>query len=346
MDTINFLRDAVRVPGLPGHEREVAERIAEAFGPLMDEVAIDPMNNVTARCGSLGPRILVAAHLDEIGLVVRGIEEDGALRITKSGGVDPRILPAAEVTVWGAGGPMLGIVGAKSPHLLTAKERGEAVQMDDLFVDLGMGADRVRETVRVGDHVTLTGPVVELANGRIAAKTLDDRAGVAAMLVAAEELSKLKHSAQALFVATAQEETSFLGALTAGYAHAPDVAIAIDVTHGAGPGTGKWESHPMDKVVIDFGPSIHPELVKRALDTAKRNGIECNGSVSTGATWTDADPLHLVRDGVPSVLLSIPLRYMHTTVETIDTAVIEQCGRLIALFIRDLAADWGDIEWF
>lgn len=343
---MDFLREVARTPGLPGHERAVAAFIAEAFAPLADEVSIDPMNNVTARCGSGGPRILVAAHLDEIGLIVRGIEDDGSLRVTGNGGVDPRILPAAEVTVWAKGGPLTGIIGAKPPHLLSEADRAKAVQMTGVHVDLGMSAERVKQLVRVGDMAQLTGPTVELANGRFASKTMDDRAGVAAMLVAAMELNRLKHGAEALFVATAQEEVSFGGALTAGHRLAPDMAIAIDVCHGAGPGTGKWEAHPLDKLVVCQGPSLHGGLTKRLRETAKRNGIDINLSTSSGATSTDADPLHLLRGGIPSVLLSVPLRYMHTTVETLDSAVIEQCGRLIALFIRDIAQDWGDIEWY
>ena len=346
MNTVDFLREVTAMPGLPGHEHAVSAHIARTFAPLADDVRVDGMNNVTARCGDAGPRIVVAAHQDEIGLCVRKIEEDGALRIASSGGVDPRILPAAKVHVWAKDGELIGFVGAKAPHLLTEAERNEAAQMQDMYVDLGMSAEKVHALVRVGDMITLDGALIELANGRIASKTLDDRAGVAAMLCAAEELNKLKHNATALFVSTVQEEVSFLGGMTAGYAHAPDAAIAIDVTHGAGPGTGKWEAFPLTSLVLSCGPSIHAGLFARLKETAKRNGIDCNIEVTTGRTGTDADPLHLVREGIPSVLISIPLRYMHTTVETIDAKMIEQCGRLIALFIRDLAAEWGDIEWY
>ncbi len=346
MNTLSFLREVTRIPGLPGHERKAAEYIADAFRPHAAEVSIDRLNSVTARVGDTGPRVMVAAHLDEIGLVVRQIEADGSLRVTGNGGVDPRILPAAEVTVWAKSGPLQGIVGAKAPHLLTAADRKKAVQMADVHVDLGLSPERVQSLVRVGDMVQLTGPVTELANGRLASKTLDDRASVAAMLVAAEELNRLKFSATALFVSTAQEEVGAHGARTSGHRLAPDFAIAIDVTHGAGPGTGKWEAHPLDKPVIDRGPSLHRGLTQRLRDTAKQNGIDINLGVSSGATYTDADPLHLVREGVPTVLISIPLRYMHTTVETLDSAVIEACGRLIALFIRDIAEDWGNIEWY
>ncbi len=343
---MDFLREVTRTPGLPGHERAAADLIAAAFAPLADEVTIDPMNNVTARCGQGGPRIMISAHLDEIGLVVRAIEDDGALRVTGNGGVDPRILPAAEVTVWTKTGPLTGIVGAKAPHLLSEADRKKAVQMTDVHVDLGMSCERVKALVRVGDMVQLQGPLTALANGRLACKTMDDRASVAAMLVAAEELNKLRHGAEALFVSTCQEEVGLKGAKTAGHRHAPDMGIAIDVCHGAGPGTGKWEAHPLDKPVLDRGPALHPALVKRIRETAKRNGIELNLGVSNGPTHTDADTLHLVREGVPTVLLSVPLRYMHTTVETLDTAVIEQTGKLIALFIRDIAEEWGDIEWY
>ena len=346
MNTIDFLRDVTRLPGLPGHEHEVAAHVAEAFKPLADAIAIDPMNNVVARCGNAGPKILVAAHMDEIGLVVRGIEEDGALRLRQSGGVDPRILPAAEVKVWTKTGPLMGFIGAKAPHLLNETERMQATKLDDVYVDLGMPAEMVKEKVRFGDMVTLVAPMTALANGRYAGKTMDDRAGVAAMLVAAEELGKLKHGAQALFAATTQEEVGMIGAKAAGFSQKPDAAIAVDVTHGAGPGTGKWEAHPIDRLVIDRGPNINPELFRRLQKTAKDNGIDVNVGISNGRTHTDADALDLSNAGVPSVLISIPLRYMHTTVETLDAQMIEQCGKLMALFIRDIAADWGDISWY
>ena len=346
MNTVDFLRELTALPGLPGHEHEASAHIARAFEPLTDEVRVDLMSNVTARCGDSGPRILVAAHQDEIGLCVRLIEKDGSLRVSSSGGVDPRILPAGKVHVWAKGGVLTGFVGAKAPHLLTAEERDTAAQMQDMFVDLGMSAQRVHELVRVGDMITLDGPLTELANGRIACKTLDDRAGVAAMLCAAEELNKLKHGAQALFVSTVQEEVGLHGATTAGFSNAPDAAIAIDVTHGAGPGTGKWEAHPLTSLVLSRGPSIHPALFERLQKTAKDNGIDVNIEITRGRTGTDADGLNLVREGIPCVLISIPLRYMHTTVETIDTKLIQQCGKLIALFIQDLAAEWGGIAWY
>lgn len=346
MDIKGFLKEVTELPGLSGHERQAAERVADAFTPFADDVRIDRMNNVVARHGQGGPRVLITAHLDEIGLVVSGIEKDGCLRMAMSGGVDPRILPAAEVLVQAKDGALYGVIGAKPPHLLSAEDRKKAIQLKDLYIDMGMSPERVRELIRVGDQVALTGALTELSDGRLASKTMDDRAGVAAMLCCAEQLGRMRARAEALFVSASQEETHSVGATVSGYSLDPDVAIVIDVTHGAGPGTDKWEAFPLDKIVLGQGPSLHPELLRRVQKTAEKHHIECLVEITTGETWTDADPLHVTRAGVPTVLVQIPLRYMHTTVETLNEAVIEETGRLIALFIDDISRDWEDITWF
>lgn len=342
----DFLREITRIPGLPAYERDVARFVQGAFEPLVDDVRVDTMQNVIARTGQGGPRILVTAHQDEIGLVVTKIEKDGSLRMTRSGGVDPRILPACEVWVQAKDGALYGVVGAKAPHLLTEADRKKAIKLKDLYIDLGMSPERVRELVRVGDQVALAGPLTELAGGHLAAKTMDDRAGVCAMLCAAEQLRRFRARAEVLFVAASQEEVGSFGATVAGYSLEPDIVIAVEVTHGAGPGTGKWEAFPLDKVTLGKGPSLHPELLRRIQETAKRNHIDCLTEISTGTTWTDADPLQVSRAGVPCALVQIPLRYMHTTVEMLNESVIEEAGRLIALFIDDISRDWEGIQWF
>ncbi len=346
MDIARFLSEATVLPGLPGREAKVAEYIAAQFEPLADDVRMDVMHNVMARHGQGGPRILLAAHQDEIGLVVSRIEKDGALRLTRSGGVDPRILPASEVVVWTKGGPMMGIVGAKAPHLLTDDERKKNTELKDLFVDMGMAGGRVRETVRIGDMVTLTGAFQQLASGCAASKTMDDRAGVACMLCALEELTHLRARAETYFVATGQEEIGAGGALTAAYSIAPDIGIAIDVTHGEGPGTGKFDALPLDKVAVGKGPSLHAELTRRLQEAARKHKVDIAVEISDGHTWTDADAVGFVREGVPCVLVSIPLKYMHTTVETLKLDTIREAGRLIAHFIDDISRDWEAIAWY
>ena len=171
MDIEKFLERATALPGEPGYEAGVGGYLAEQFAPLADEVSVDPLQNVIARVGKGGPRVLICAHQDEIGLVVTRIEEDGCLRVTRNGGVDPRILPGMEVAVQAKSGPIYGVIGAKPPHLLTEKDREKALKITDLYVDIGYPAEKARELVRVGDMVVMLAKPIQLADGAMASKT-------------------------------------------------------------------------------------------------------------------------------------------------------------------------------
>ena len=216
MDLERFLCDAARIPGVSGNEARIGAWLAEQFRPLADEVSIDRMQNVIARVGSEGPKVIICAHQDEIGLVVTNIDDDGAIRFYRNGGVDPRILPGLEVEIQTRDGALYGVVGAKAPHLLTREEAGKPVNYETLHIDVGLPADEVRQKVRVGDPIVMLAESQSLANGRMAGKTMDDRASVAAMLIAAEELGRMKVKMQAYFVSTAQEEVGSYGAWAAG----------------------------------------------------------------------------------------------------------------------------------
>lgn len=345
MELEKFLREATREPGVSGYESGVGEYIAAQFAPLADSVKTDAMQNVVALVGNEGPKVMISAHQDEIGMVVTRIEDDGAIRLFRNGGVDPRILPGLEVEIQGSGGPVYGVIGMKPAQLQTAEELKKVVGFDDLFVDVGYSAGEVRRRVRVGDSVVMLAEPQLLADGAMASKTMDDRASVAAMLVAAEELRRMKVRMQVCFVASAQEEVGSYGAMTAAYGINPDWAIAIDVTHGEGPGTGRFQAHPLDRITIERGPLIHKALGRKLESTAKKYGIRYNLSAGGGLTWTDADSIQMVRGGIPTTLLSIPLRYMHTSVETLRLDVIRDAGRLMAMMIADMADEWEGFQW-
>ncbi|MEG1264484.1 MAG: M20/M25/M40 family metallo-hydrolase [Clostridia bacterium] len=345
MELQDFLRAITALPGLSGHEDVVGGAIAEAFEPFVQSVRVDKLKNVIAEMGDAGPRILVAAHQDEIGLVVMDIEEDGSVRFGCSGGVDTRILPAMQVVVDAQQGPLDGVIGAKPPHLLRPEDQKKAVQLKDLHIDLGLTGAQARARVRVGDRVRLVGPLVALADGRLAGKTLDDRACVAGMLEAAKRLHETRVKAQVAFVASTREEVGSYGAQTACWALEPDVAIAIDVTHGPMPGADKWQTFPLEKLAIAIGPNIHPALRARLVETATRNHIAFVDEPCAGVTPTDADPMQISREGVPTLLISVPLKYMHTTVEMLEEATLQELGRLLALFIGDIGRDWEAIKW-
>lgn len=346
MDLMERLGRLTQALGLPGYEEQAAGAVAEAFRELTPQVELDIMYNVVARMGQQGPHFMVTAHQDEIGLMVLSVEEDGCLRFTPLGGVDTRILPAMPVTVYARSGPLPGVVGAKPPHLLTPEDQKKAVQLKDLYIDLGLDAQTCRETVRPGDLAALTGPLVKLEDGRWAGKTLDDRACVCAMLAAAQWLKRLQAPAQVSFVAAVQEEVGSRGATTATWALEPDVAIVLDVTHGEAPGTDKWETFPLDKPTITIGPNVHPVLAQRLRQTAQDNGIAFSLEPCGHVTYTDAEVTQVSRAGVPTVLIGVPLKYMHTTVEMVQERTITEAGRLVALFIDELARGWEAIQWY
>ena len=346
LDIFKFMETASRLVGVPGYEMEIGAHFAGIFREYTDDVQIDALNSVIAKVGTAGPKVMVSAHHDEIGMMVHSIEDDGAVRMHRNGGVDPRILPAHEVSIIAKDGPIYGVVGAKPPHLLSEADRNTAVKFEDLYIDIGYPAEKVKELVRVGDPVVMLAKPVQLAGGRMASKTMDDRASVASMVIAMDMLKRIDAPAQAYFVASSQEEVGMKGAGTAAFAIDPDFAIAVDVTHAEGPGTGKWEAFPIEKMTIVSGPNLHPMLTKKAAEIADKWRIPYHREICAGMTGTDAAAIQIARGGVPTILLSVPLRYMHTTVETGKISVIEDVGKLIALFIDEIAREWEGLKWY
>ena len=345
MNIEEFLREAAGLPGVSGMELPVAEYIADAFRPYVDEVHITPLASVVARRKGKGPKVMISAHLDEIGMMVSKIEEDGCLRMQSVGGVDPRVLPGMRVRVYGKK-QVMGVVGATPPHLLSAKDRNSNYNFQDtLFVDLGMSADKVRKIVNVGDKVCFENRFTELKNGRYSMKTADDRACVAMMLKAAEILKDMKCDADVYFVASCQEEIGCIGAWTTGYEVNPDYAVAIDVCHAQTPGAPASRTKEIQDLVATKGPFIHPFLFKKLMEVAKDQNVKLQTSVATRGTGTDADRLSIVRGAVPSVLLSLPLKYMHTNVETFDMHALTEGARLLAHYMRAVDETWEEQLW-
>lgn len=346
LDIFDFMQTASRLTGVPGHEGEIGDYFAGLMAEYADEIRRDALGSVIARIGKGGPKVMISAHHDEIGMVVTAIEDDGCLRIHRNGGVDPRILPSMEVSVLTKSGPLYGVVGAKPPHLLSEADRNSIAKFEDLYVDIGFDAETARKKVRVGDMVVMLAKPVRLADGCMASKTMDDRASVASMLVAMKMLKRMNVQAEIYCVASSQEEVGCKGAKTAAFAVEPDFAIAVDVTHAEGPGTGKWEAFPIEKMTIVSGPNLHPALTKMAEKCADKWRIPYSREICGGMTGTDAAEIQVSRGGVPTILLSVPLRYMHTTVETGKIDVVTDVGRLMALFIDDVVGEWEDIKWY
>jgi endoglucanase len=339
-----FLEEVVARPGLSGNELPVALWLKEAFAPYCAETSIDAMQNMIARVPGVGggPRVYVTAHMDEIGLCVAGIEKDGSLRFVRIGGVDPRILPGGEVRVLTEDGPLVGVVGAKPPHLLSEADPKKNYKREDLYVDVGFSPEAVRARVRVGDRIQLVGPPVKLSGDRVASKSMDDRACIAVMWMAAEQLARMRLRADVYFVCATQEEVGSRGALTSCYAIDPDIGIAIDVTHGPMPDCKPDETYPLDKVVFSKGPNLHPKLVDDILAVAKAQKVDTQVSICPHTTWTDASVVQVSRAGVPTALMEIPLKYMHTTVETCATGTLREAARLLTAYLTSLGPDWRE----
>ncbi|KRW91486.1 peptidase M42 [Alicyclobacillus tengchongensis] len=342
-----LLEQLMTTHGGPGFEGAVRDVVVPQLHSYAHKVEVDVMGNVVACIEGRGegrrPRVLLAAHMDEIALVVARIEEGGFLRVAQTGGFDPRTLVGQEVVVHTRSDDLLAVVGSKPPHLTAPEERGKAAPLSDLYLDLAMPESAVRERVRIGDRVTLSREVYLLRNRRLAGKSLDNRASLAILLETLHRLRQFVHQADVYAVATVQEEVGLRGAQTVGFAVQPDVAIAIDVTFGAFPGQAADESFALDAgPAISFGPNLHRKVFQRLVDVAERHRIPYQIELSQTPVGADANAFQVAGPGLAAALVGIPIRYMHTSVETGSYADIEQCARLLAHYIAEL--DMAQVE--
>ncbi len=359
MDLHNLLKALSEAPGPSGREDATRDVIADLWRPLVDDLRTDRMGSLighkrgTGKSGS-PPSIMAAAHMDEIGLVVTGIEGE-FVRIHSLSGMDRRTVLGAEVGVHtrhvhtrhvesdeASGYRVLpGVIGSRPPHVLPASERQNIPPWHELFVDLGLTADEVQQWVQVGDHVTIQQPLITLRNGRIAGKALDNRASVAALTMALDSLSRRQHEWDFFAVATVQEESGIKGAITSAYGVAPTLAVALDVTFAKQHNDNDPGSFELDKgPTLGVGPNFHPELVSRLRQAAEAEEIAFTIEPLPGSSGTDAWGIQLVREGIPVGLISIPVRYMHQPVETAALRDVERAGRWLASFVAALEPDY------
>lgn len=346
LDGMELLRQLSGGVGVSGYENTVADIAAEGFKGLVDDVRLDKLGNlIMLRRGrrqgqgvrGKAPKVMLAAHMDEIGLIITKIESDGFLRFAPMGGIDQRLLPGQEVLLHGRGKDLYGVIGAKPPHIQTPEEREKTVKMEDLFIDTGLSYIHVREHMAIGDMVTFAQDVVELRNDRFAGKAFDDRAGVAAMLECLKFLQNMNHAADVYAVATVQEEVGVRGAATSTFGIVPDVGIAIDVGHGEMPGVPETRTIKVGGGPgIAVGPHVHPKILERLRDTADRWHLDFSLEPSTVPNGTDAYSIQITQAGIATALLSLPLRYMHTPVELLEYGDVEKTGQLLALFISSV----------
>lgn len=343
----DHLQQLSETPAPSGHEGPARDVIQAAWAPLVDAFEADGLGNLIAIKRGNGPeprrRVMLCAHMDEIGLIVAEVR-DGFLRTESLGGADYRALLAQPVLVHGRR-TLPGVFGAAPPHM--SRDRTKYPPADELWIDVGLPADDVAALVRLGDLVTFDAPFVALRGERVAGKSLDNRASVAAVTVCLDELTRRAHVWDVVAVAAVQEEVNLAGAAIAAYQVQPDLAIAIDTTFGAQHGVNDDESYALgDGPTLSRGPNFHPGLFNALREVAKEQEIKLQIEVLPGNSGTDAWAIQVSRAGVPTALLSIPIRNMHTPSEVLDLRDVSRVGRLMATFIETLADDTLDrIGW-
>ncbi|UCG23517.1 MAG: M20/M25/M40 family metallo-hydrolase [Chloroflexota bacterium] len=357
IDIGEVLKQLSETPGPSGYEGPVADALEALWSPFVDAMKRDRVGSLLATKHGEGdeprPKILLAAHMDEIGLMVKQIVQEpdetggnGFLRVTSVGGVDVRHLFGQMVVVHGTGekgGDAVGIMGALPARMLPEPKRSKAFDFEDLVVDIGSSYEQLLTMVNVGDFISFRQPMRELLNRRVTGKALDNRASLAAMTVCLEYLRGRRHSWDVIAVATAQEETSLLGAFTSAFAEEPEAAIAIDVTFGKGPGaTGELAYELGGGPAIGLGPNFHPGMIETIKEAARALEMKAHDEPQARPGGTDAYALQIARQGIPTGLVSIPLRYMHTMVESVALVDIERTGRLLGEFVARLDGSFLD----
>lgn len=322
--------------GVSGNESEIRECIRSLFSEYCNEVYTDTLGNVIGikkGTNPAAPSLMIEGHMDELGFMVSDITDCGSVKFVPMGGFDPKILPGTEVTVWGKE-KLFGVIGATPPHLLAGKSK--VAKLNELCIDLGMSKEKTQSLVSIGDVITINTFFTQLQGDFAAARCIDDRGGVAIVLKALEILSAFELENDIIAVATVQEEVGLRGARTAAAHIKPGCAIAIDVCHGTSPGVSD-DAFPCGKgPVITMGPNLHTKMTRKMIEIAKRDGIDLQLEACGGNTGTDAWEIQVSGAGVPTALLSVPLRYMHANYEVCDTNDLESAAKLIAAFAVQL----------
>lgn len=348
-ETLPFLKSLISSSGLSGYEGPVRELIEEAWKSLTDELNTSRLGSLHGLKSGTGseprPKILLAAHMDAIGLMITAIVGD-FLRVTEIGGLDARVLPGQLVTVHGRE-DLPGVIVQPPSHLLPEEARNGPVELKYLLVDTGLQARELKRQVRVGDRISFAQPAVEMQGETLAGHSLDNRASVAAVTHCLKELQGRSHLWDVWAVATSQEEETMGGARTSAFQLHPQLAVAVDVTWGKGPGSPDHKTFPLGKgPTLVWGPNIHPGLHKAFKDLADRLEIPYNVEVTPRHSGTDAYALQVAAEGIASMVIGIPLRYMHTPVEVVAIKDITRAGHLLAEFIAQLEIDFMEkLTW-
>ena len=322
--------------GPSGFEEGVTRAAAELLRPLVDEVYTTRLGSVVGvrRCGRENAhKLLLDAHLDEIGFMVTGHDE-GFLRFAPLGGVDPRMLPDREVVLL-TDPPIYGVVACLPPHVQSGEDMDKPLPIKDLFIDVGLSQEEKK--IPIGTPATYRGGCTPLGEDLLCGKALDDRAGFAVLLDVLERLKGKPLGVDLYVLGSTQEETHSSGAITAAYEIAPNLCVAVDVTHGDSPDASKNETFKLGGgPVIGVGPNCAPALSCRLKELARGEEIPFQIEVMSGSSGTNAWPIQISREGIATAVLSIPERYMHTPVEVVHRQDLEDTAKLLAAFVESL----------
>lgn len=343
-DIMDLMKELSLTPGISGFEEKIADIIKRELKDCTDSIDVDGMGNVIAtRKGKKGaPTVMLASHMDEIGLMVKYIDDNGYLKFSKIGGINDQMLMNQSVTIHTDNGDVIGVLGSKPPHVTKPEERNKVIEADAMFIDIGAkDKEDAEKMVKIGDPITFNALFEDFPNDLIMGKALDNRVGCYVMM---EVMKRIDTDATVYGVGTVQEEVGLKGAKTSAYKLNPDMAIALDTTlSGDHPGIQKEEA----PAVIGEGPAIIiVDASGRGIITNKKvkemltkagddNDISYQLEVSDGGT-TDGTAIHLTREGIPTGVLSVPTRYIHTPVSVCSRKDIESTIQLITEALNNL----------
>ncbi len=344
-ESMAFLRRLLETPSPSGFESPIQELCREYMTPYVEEIYKDVHGNqyhVLNKKAEL--RVMLAGHVDEIGLMVNTIDDNGFIGFVPIGGVDVLTLPGQRVIVHGAAGPVQGVIGRKAIHLTPAEDRKKPMEMHEMWVDIGVkDRDEAMSLVAVADPITLDVGYRELRNNRVVARGLDDRIGAFVCMEAVRLLAETALEVAVYCVTTVQEEIGLRGATTSAYGCNPHAGIAVDVAWATDHPNGEGERYGKTALdagpIIGRGPNVNPAVYQGLMEAAKEEDIPVQPFAKPRGTGTDANAMQLSRGGVATAVVGIPNRYMHTPVEVVSLMDVQQAATLIARWIRNLKQD-------
>ncbi|HEX6552798.1 MAG TPA: M42 family metallopeptidase [Ktedonobacteraceae bacterium] len=343
---IAFLQRLINSPSPSGFEQRVQQVIREEMQLYTDEQRTDVHGNVIAALNpNANPRVMLTAHCDELGFLVRFIDEKGFIYFATIGGFDPSTLPGERVQIHTANGPILGVIGRKPVHLLQSDERGKAPKLSEMWIDIGVNSkEEAQELVAIGSIATRAAQLEKLHGDLVVSRALDDKSGVFTVVEAMRRLygQREKLNAGVFFVSAVQEEVGLRGAHTSAFGVDPLIAIAVDVTFTSDhPQTSRHEIGDIrlnGGPVISIGGRINPRIYQMLIDAADEAGIAYQIDPQASGTGTDTDVIQVSRAGVATGLVSIPCRYLHTGSEIVSLKDIDEIAELLSRFVLALDA--------